>query len=159
METRIPYKPSTLFLLFVSLCFGLCAAASGYVAMTKANGISLFDLIVLNGEQATFMYAFLGCLCLCLMTSGLVLFILKYTMQKDIVFTDDELHFPKKGLNMDYVHIPYIEILQTSEVQVNSTNIFNVDHQRGEISLHSTMVPGREYYEKFKSELVHRVYG
>lgn len=146
-------------MLFISLCFGFCAIASGYIAITRAKSVTLFKVIVLNADQATFMYAILSCFCLFFMISGLILFFLKCTIKKDIIFTDNELQFPKNGLNGDYIHIPYAEIVQTSEIQVNSTNIFNVDHQRGEISLHSSMVPGREYYEQFKSELVHRVYG
>lgn len=159
METRIPYKPSTLFLLFITLCFGLCAAFSGYIAITSQSGVSLFKWIALDGPHAAMMYTAISSLCFIFMAIGLVLFFLKGSIKKDIIFTDNELQFPKKGLNNDYIHIPYVEIVHTSEVKVNSTNIFSVDHQHGEISLHSTMVPGREYYEKFKSELVHRVYG
>lgn len=159
METRIPFKPKSLFLFLITVCFGLCALVTGYVALNDTNGINLFNLVTLNPTHATIVYFVLSGLSLVGMTAALVLFFLTVSQKREIIFTENELQFPHLGLGRDYIHIPYNDIVQTSEVQVNNTNIFNVDHQRGEISLRSSMVPGKQYYEQFKSEISHRVYG
>lgn len=159
METRIPFKPKSLFLFVATVCFGLCALASGYVALKGESGMSLLNLITLDSDHSATLYIVLCCLSLACMAVSLILFFLTITQKREIIFTDNELHFPHLGLGRDYIHIPYNDIVQTSEVKVNNTNIFNVDHQRGEISLRSSMVPGKHYYEQFKSEISHRVYG
>ena len=127
--------------------------------MQGENGASLFNLITLTPGQPVTLYIVLCGVNLVCMTVAMVFFCLTLTQKREIIFTDHELQFPHLGINRDYIHIPYHDIVQTSEVKVNSTNIFNVDHQRGEISLRSSMVPGKHYYEQFKLEISHRVYG
>lgn len=156
MEIRIPFKPKSLFLFIATLGFGLCAFASGYVVINGKSGISLFNLIALDSPHSTTLYIAICGMSLICMAAALILFCLTVSQKREIIFTEYELQFPHLGPGRDYIHIPYNDIVQTSEIQVNSTNIFNVDHQKGEISLRSSMVPGKHYYEQFKFEISQR---
>lgn len=159
MDIRIPYRPSKTLIVGVIAFFGVCSAVFAYLALAGDRGLSLFRLISLTAEQAVPAFWVLFGLSSLFVVAGIAMLVYSGKNKREIVFKDGELQFPKKGWNRDYIYIKYADIIQADEVKIQSTKIFNVYFQHGQISLPTSLVPNKTYYEQFKAELARRVNG
>jgi|GEM_PF-4510898 len=159
MQVRIPYRPNKLIMFGVIIVFGFCALAFSYLAIQKETGLSLFRVVSLDPEDASIAFWVMCSVSTLFIVGALFLIYASIANPKNIVFTDSELIFPKKGFSQESIVVIYADISRIKEVSISGTHIYTVYHSTGKLELTSSMVPGEKYYEQFKTELVKRVNG
>jgi len=159
MDVCIPYRPNKLIMLGVILFFCVCGGVLGYIALEGKTGLSLFRIVSLEPNGASIAFWLMSSVCGVFVIFAIFAIYVSYRNPKSIVFSQSELKFPKKGFSKDHIVVRYDEISGVNEVSISGTYIYTVAHSSENIELTTSMVPGKKYYDQFKTELEIRVNG
>lgn len=157
MQVIIPYKPNKIVMFGVAVFFGVCGVVLGNIAVEGQTALSLFRIVRLEPDDAVVAFWVMSIISILFALAAVFFVVYSIANPKEIAFMDKALKFPKNVLGNDYLYIKYDDIGQGSEMSVRGTYIYTVPYSSGKIVLTTSMVPGKKYYEQFKSELAARV--
>ena len=158
-EIRIPYKPNKIIFIVAMAFFGICAGFMAYVAATNDRGLTLNRMFEMSTQEATIFYWVIASAASAFVVIGALALINSFLSKREIIISTSSITSPKSGFSKIDVTVNFTDITYMTIQTIQKTQILNIDHSDGRLSIPNTMLSSKQAFEELVSQLQSKMNG